>query len=304
VSGADVEAVLQRQEALLPDLGRLVANGDVGGLDLAAQNLPSQRTQRLRQAELPSGDELVARLRAASDGLPFRPDLFAPFLEAVEASRDLAPLAPEALAGSGLGLRLGSLLVEGGNGWLGLVAFRDVRQVAALTALAAQPQTYYLDLKGMTEGLVADFRETAVLRIAIGALVMLGVLGLGLRSFHRLAAVSLPTGAAVAVTVATLLALGEQLNLFHLVALLLVMGIGSDYGLFFTRRPLPDGVLDARDLRAVALCAASTLAVFALLASSGIPVLRAIGGTVAVGVAAAFVFAWLSVPLAPKPRAH
>jgi len=56
VSGADVEAVLQRQEALLPDLGRLVANGDVGVFDLAAKSLPSQRTQRLRLAELPSGD--------------------------------------------------------------------------------------------------------------------------------------------------------------------------------------------------------------------------------------------------------
>jgi len=40
------------------------------------------------------------------------------------------------------------------------------------------------------------------------------------------------------------------------------------------------------------------LVVFGLLASSEIPVLRAIGETVAVGVTAAFVFAWLSAPLA------
>jgi predicted exporter len=298
VAGADVEAVLERQEALLPDLRRLVEAGDIGGFDMAARYLPSRSTQRVRQAELPPREELAMRLRAAAEGLPFRPGLFEPFLDAVEVSRGLAPLEPKALEGSGLVLRLGSLLVEGESGWLGLVTLRDVKRVPTLTALANQPQTYYLDLKGATQDLVADFRETAVLRIGIGGLVMLGVLWLGLRSGRRLAAVIVPMAGAVAVAVAILLIMGERLNLFHLISLLLVVGVGCDYGLFFTRQRSTDGRLDAWDVRAVGLCAASTLVVFGLLASSEIPVLRAIGETVAVGVTAAFVFAWLSAPLA------
>jgi len=50
-----------------------------------------------------------------------------------------------------------------------------------------------------------------------------------------------------------------------------------------------------RTLHAVIVCSLTTLLVFALLATSSIPVLRAIGGTVALGVAFNFVLALLIV---------
>jgi predicted exporter len=298
VSAADVEGVLRREEALLPKLQRLVATGDLGGFDLAARYLPSQRTQAVRRAALPSREDLGARLRSASEGLPFREGLFAPFLDDIEKTRALPPLDLKAVEGTDLGLRLGGLLVEGESGWLGLVTLRDVRNISTLIALANGPQIYYLDLKTATEELVRGFREVALLRVLVGALVTLGALWLGLRSVRRLAAVAVPMVGAVALAVGTLLLLGEPLNLFHLISLLLVVGIGCDYALFFTRQPMAGGQLDRRDVRAVSLCALSTLGVFALLASSAIPVLRAIGGTVSIGVAGSFLFAWLSTPLA------
>jgi predicted exporter len=86
------------------------------------------------------------------------------------------------------------------------------------------------------------------------------------------------------------LALGERLSLFHLVSLLLVLGIGVDYGLFFSR-PDADPDLRRRTLHALLVCCGSALTVFGMLSTSALPALRAIGLTVTLGVAASFIVA-------------
>ncbi|MBV1800279.1 MMPL family transporter [Siccirubricoccus sp. G192] len=124
IQGADAEAVLRRQEELWPVLERLRAAGALAGAELAARLLPSIATQEARRAALPAPGELARRLAAAGAGLPFRPDAFAPFLQAVAASRDLPPLRPENLAGTPLGARLEPLLFQREGRWHGPVALR------------------------------------------------------------------------------------------------------------------------------------------------------------------------------------
>jgi predicted exporter len=94
------------------------------------------------------------------------------------------------------------------------------------------------------------------------------------------------------VVVAILQAAGVSLNLFHLISLMLAAGLGLDYALFF-ERAADDPAEHARTLHAVLACACSTLLVFALLAAAELPVLRAIGAPVALGVLANFVLALL-----------
>nr|WP_233511778.1 MMPL family transporter [Luteimonas weifangensis] len=85
---------------------------------------------------------------------------------------------------------------------------------------------------------------------------------------------------------------GVELTLFHLVALILAAGLGLDYALFFEHAG-DERAAQLRTLHAVIVCSLTTLLVFALLALSSIPVLRAIGSTVALGVAGNFVLALL-----------
>jgi predicted exporter len=91
---------------------------------------------------------------------------------------------------------------------------------------------------------------------------------------------------------AVLRGFGVELNLFHLVALILAAGLGLDYALFFEHAG-DDRAEQLRTLHAVIVCSLTTLLVFCLLALSSIPVLRAIGGTVAIGVFGNFVLALL-----------
>ena len=91
---------------------------------------------------------------------------------------------------------------------------------------------------------------------------------------------------------AVLRAFGVELNLFHLVALILAAGLGLDYALFFDHAG-DDRADQLRTLHALIVCSLMTLLVFSLLGLSSIPVLRAIGTTVTLGVVFNFALALL-----------
>ncbi len=119
-----------------------------------------------------------------------------------------------------------------------------------------------------------------------------GSLFLGLRSARRVLRVMTPVALAILLTAAILSLSGVAFSLFHLLAMLLVAGVGLDYALFFER--YMTGVGDRqRTLRANSLCAVTSVAVFSILAFSDIPVLYGIGVTVAVGVALSLFFAFV-----------
>ncbi len=303
VAAPDAETALRHGEAIAAYLDDRQAEGLLGGYDGAMRYLPSAQTQRQRQASLPDAATLTASLNAALQGLPFKPGLFAPFLDAVVAARTASPLRPEDLRGTLLGTRVNALLVPGARGWTALLPLSGVRDARALAAGLPQDEAsraHYLDLRAETNRLVAGFREATLVRLAWGAALIVAVVWLGLRSWRGVAAALLPVLLALAFTVAALLALGERLSLFHLVSLLLVLGVGVDYGLFFSR-PGADPDSRRRTLHALLVCCGSALTVFGMLSLSALPALRAIGLTVSLGVAASFIAALVAArPLLTK----
>ena len=92
---------------------------------------------------------------------------------------------------------------------------------------------------------------------------------------------------------------GIPLSLFHLVSLILAGGLGLHYALFF-ERDTGDADEQRRTLHATIVCVLSALLVFGMLAWSSIPVLRAIGLTVSLGVAFHFCISILMAPHASK----
>jgi predicted exporter len=303
ITAPDAETALRHGEAIAAYLDDRQAEGLLGGYDGAMRYLPSAHAQQQRQASLPDAATLTANLDAALEGLPFKPGLFAPFLDAVAAARAAPPLRPEDLRGTLLGTRIDALLFPGERGWTALLPLSGVRDAPALAAGLPRDQAsraYYLDLRAETNRLVAGFREATLVRLAWGAALIVAVVWLGLRSWRGVAAALLPVLLALIFTVAVLLALGERLSLFHLVSLLLVLGVGVDYGLFFSR-PGADPDLRRRTLHALLVCCGSALTVFGMLSLSALPALRAIGLTVSLGVAASFIAALVAArPLLTK----
>ena len=292
LDASDAPDALARLERLDTALGALVASGAVSAYDHAARYVPAPATQRTRQARLPDAAALRAALERALRDTPFRPDAFEPFVADVESARAAPVLTLEQAAATPLGARLGMLLNERGKETRALVTFTGVRDPAALRALAAAHGATFLDLKEASETLVAYERARILVSLAIAAVLLVAVVSVALRSRARTLRVLAPMALTTVVVVAALRATGVSLNLFHLISLVLVAGLGLDYALFF-EHAADEPSEQRRTLHAVLVCSLSTLMVFALLAISDLPVLRAIGLPVTIGVVSNFVLALL-----------
>lgn len=291
VDAATAEDVLAREERLAPRLDELVAHRAITGFEDAARYLPSAATQLRRRAKLPDAQMLGAALNRALQGTAFRPGLFEPFVRDVERARRLPPLTPSRVAGTPLELTIGSLLTEQGGRWTGIVTFTDLEDPQAVRRLAAQAgDAQLIDLEQASDDLVARQRARIVWCIGGAAVLLAIVVIAALRSAAHALRVLAPMALTALLTLAVLHAARVALNLFHLIALVLAAGLGLDYGLF-SERSAHDPIGRRRTLHAITVCAAAACTVFAVLASSQLPVLRSIGVTVVLGVVGNFLFA-------------
>jgi predicted exporter len=291
LKGASAEEVLQACEILSPALERLRERKALAGYLPPTQFLPSRQAQLARQEALPAEEVLQAAVAEAQACLPFKAGFFTHFVEDVARSRTMAPLTLQDLEGTALGLRLATQLVDTGKGFLAIIPLagvHDQQAVAAAVAGTAGAAGFALNLREETGRLVREFRNGALNGLGLGLLGIVAALAVGLRSLAGVVRILTPVFLALAIDLAGLLWSGERLSLFHLVSLLLVLGIALDYSLFFNRQGDSEE-FRRRTLHALVLCALSTLLVFGLLAASHIPVLKAIGKTVAFGVLAGFV---------------
>ncbi|HEX7972050.1 MAG TPA: permease-like cell division protein FtsX, partial [Thiobacillus sp.] len=287
------EAALALSEQHQAWLESLVRDGIITGYALAAQSLPSKAAQQARRAALPDSATAGRNLQQALQGLPFRPGSFTPFLRDIERTRTLPPIRRRDLDGSPWAARVDALLTQGQGQWIALAPLSGISQPTRLTAAVDRlgaPGVALLDIKGDTETLLRNARKQAWHLMLAGIATIGLLLGVGLGSAGAAVRTLLPVLAAMLTTTATLLALGIRLNLFHLISLLLVLGIGLNYALFFGRRA-EDPESARRAGLAVGLCGMTSLAAFACLTLTSIPVLRAIGLTVLLGTLYSLFFA-------------
>jgi len=296
ISTANLEDTLQQSEQLAEQLQALIENKIISGYDMASKYLPSQQTQIKRQNYLPNESTLRSALNQAIASLPFDPNQFEPFIQAVGQAKTLAPLRIEELTGTSIGIRVASLVYASNKQWIAMVPLSGLQQEEQILSwLSTQnnPNLSYLNITAASNRLINNYRNAAFDRIKWSVILILLVLIVGLGSFKQVGVAILPVLLAILLDILIiLLGFGERLTLFHLIALLLVFGIGIDYSLFFGRSN------EARHQRlqtayALCVCAISTFTVFAILAFSSTPVLAYLGKTVAIGVVLCFFSAML-----------
>jgi predicted exporter len=285
--GKDREIALEASEAAGAWLREAVGRGWIAGYDVPSNYLPSGKTQQSRRVALPDAATLARNLKLALRDSPFREGLFPPFLEAVERARTGPLLTMEGLRGSAFELKVNAMLFAADDGWAALAPVRGVSRPDELAAAARAAGHELLDLKMESNNLVNSYRDESLRLIALGLFCIALLLAWGLRSLVEATRVLAPVLAAVVLDVAILLLWGKRLSLFNLVALLLVVGIGLNYALFFNR-PATDPDDRQRTLLSLVVCGGTTLAAFGCLAFSQTPVLHAIGVTVTLGAVLSF----------------
>jgi predicted exporter len=302
VTGESEQAVLETAEQVGATLAVLQTEGVLAGFDSPAFYLPSIGAQRVRQQAIPDAATLTRNLAAAADGLPFRAGTFAAFVEDAQAAKRRAPLTAQDLAGTGLGLKLRALLAQRQGRWFAMMPLRNVSNLHFLEAALSKrghSQAVLLDMKRELDELYHGYRLRALGFAVLGVVAIVALLLVTLRSVRRSWDVLAPLAAAVLITAGILLATGARLNIFHLVALLLVVGVGSNYTLFFERGN-PGAADPQRTATSVLFCNLSTVVGFGVLGFATTPVLSAIGTTVAIGAFLSLVFAAILTARVPS----
>jgi predicted exporter len=305
VSGADVESILRGAERAARALQGLVDDKVIGGFENPAFYLPSMATQELRRGSLPNAAALRANLNQALEGLPLSAVKLQPFLEDVEATRHAALVSTRDLAGTTLNAGFDALILHQKDRWNALLPLRgaaagreiDLGRVGAALQEAKLEDAQVLDLKQESDALYAGYLSEAIRFSLAGFLALTVLLLIALRSPLRAARVLAPLVLAVLTVAAALGGAGVHLTILHLVGMLLIVAIGSNYALFFDRQAnAHDGTGEARTLASLVIANASTVIGFGLLSFSQVPVLVALGTTVAPGAFLALLFAAIGAP--------
>ncbi len=295
-AGLGREAVLRSAEKVSTLLQRLVDQGELAGFESPSRYLPSTATQRARQASLPPAGVLQSSLVQAVRGLPVAAPLFAPFLGDAELARTQPLLQAADLDGTSMAMAMQALLVEHNGQWSALLPLTGQAGVninadrirAALTAMNL-PEVVFVDMKAESDRLYAGYLNEATLLSLGGLVAIVGLLLVVFRSLVRVLRVIAPLAAAVVTVTAGLAVSGQPLIILHLVSLLLVVAIGSNYALFFDRSD-SDRPISPSTLASMLFANLTTVAGFGVLAFSNVTLLQAMGVTVAPGVILALLY--------------
>ena len=345
ISGSTQEQVLAAAERAASALQPLVESNAIGGVDSATHLLPSMATQQQRLNVIPPTDELRRRLAEAVQPLPIRPERLQPFLEDAEKARNARPVQRAALDGTTLAVAVDGMLVrrpgtpgapETWSAFLPLHGPRSAPGTAADAAAAIDParikaalpavdagattRTLFVDIKGEADALYSGYLKEAALLSLAGLAAIAVLIAVVLRSVQRMLRVMAPLAGTVLIVMAGLALAGQQLTILHLVGLLLVFAVGSNYALFFSAgteqekaggdkadaastgsvngEPVSGDAANSRPsavspttLASLLFANISAVFGFGILALSSVPVLNAIGATVGPGAVLALVLA-------------
>ena len=315
VSAPDEQSALEGAEHVGAELDGLADSGVISGYQSPAQYLPSLAAQRQRQESLPPPDVLRTRLTQALSGLPLREGRLAPFLHDVEVARTAPPLDAASLDGTSFEALAGALLVREDDGWRALMPLEapflhgrardvDIGRVRRVVSVGAPDDVTVLNLKDQVDAMYSSYLAGAVRLSLAGFAAIVVLLLIALRSLSRMLRVVLPLALAVLTVAACLRLFGAPLTLLHVVGMLLIVAVGSNYALFFDKRfssSSPDtrgagaGRAATSELTLASLLVAncSTVVAFGVLALSSVPVLHDLGETVAPGALLALIYAAL-----------
>ncbi len=273
-------------------LRQAIADGRPDSIGTITDLLPPLSVQQARRDALPDPQTLKQRIAtiAPSAGLTARS--LESFVADVTAARHRAPITMDDYAGTSLGRALAGMVTRIDDQptlVMTLAADQasrlDTPAIEQAIGVVPEARVTVLDIKARTDTLYAGYLAEASRLALAGAAAIIILLAITLRDRRALSGVVLPILGAIVIMLGGFTLGGLSLSLLHLVGLLLVVAIGSNYALVLTRLPDVTGSTDhaAPTLTPLLLANLTTVAGFGVLAASKIPLLSALGTTVGIG---------------------
>jgi predicted exporter len=281
-------------------LERAVEAGALEGLRSLHSFLWSQELQQANRAALAAAPELGPRAERIFSGAGFKAGALSPF-SAWLASEPPPPLRFDDLLASPLADAVRPFLLQLGSEVAVVTYLQGIRDVEAVrAALAGLPGVHYFDQKAFLDDVYREFRSTTIAQIFIGNLLVIALLIGRYRRLRPALAAFLPSLLVALFLLAFFALTHTEVNLLHAISLVMVTGMGVDYGVFVIDTARSRIAMGAT-LLAVLLCCLTTVFTFGALAVSRHPALAAIGVTTGLGLLLAFALAPVALLLSGEP---
>ena len=280
VQCTSIEDCLQKEEALKPTLQILMNSNEIGGIQALSDVLPS--VQRQNKNHLLVKELYNKKLESLYQAISLSSE------QVERAELILRGLSNRTLSFQSWDNQLGNQVwknrvVKLTNGDVGgtiisLSGKITDSAVQQLTALSINDDSItFVDRVKDISDLLENYRENSIIWLTLAYLFVFMVLLFRYRS--RIWRIGLALAIVPALTLAIVSQIELGINLFHLMALVLVLGIGIDMGIF---------LIETNEANttwlAVSLSAYTSLFAFGLLTLSNIPVLHHFGITVLIGL--------------------
>jgi predicted exporter len=288
VKAENEELLLQRLEQLSRTFSKWTESGNIKNVQMISQFVPSIQTQKENYQLITSlyqqqGEMLAEKLN---------------FTELIEFDRAFKPLLVEEYLNSAVSKPLGFLwLGEVAGKTVSVVVLSDIKNPMLVENLVAN-HSYLsvLDKPAEISAIFANYR-VFISKMLVAAYFVIALLLLWRYGAKLAFKVIIPPFIAGLVALAITVVFAIPITIFNLLALLLVLGIGIDYTLFFAEQK--EQIKSENTLLAITLSAITTVLSFGLLALSETQAIHGFGVTVFAGI----VVAWLLAPLAMNSEA-
>lgn len=285
--GFSPDEVMRRSEGLLPRLEELVDRRIIGGYRSLSALLPSETQQRQvlgRLAEL-DGARIGDSIRAAARENGFRPAVFEQYIGRLQEALSLrAPATiPEISA---------RFLRSTPEGWMAVTYLYPRERWGRSIA----PDLRALEGKGLTltgvnvvsSALRTTARRDALRATIAGTIIVFAALAIGFRSVSRAGLLFVPFLAGGVCMFGVMAALKLDFNFINIFVGLMLIGVGTDYGVYMLQRFLEDrhGFVESapRTAKAVTMAALTTIVGYGSFAFSHYPGLQSLGYASTLGV--------------------
>lgn len=280
---------------------RLQSNGAAHSLVSLAALLPplSEQAENRRRWqsfwEGPEGLEILVTLDREAAALQFHAAAFQPFRESL--AKPALPVTPTALREVGLGAIVDSLVTKLDDGRVGVLSLipETAESLTAVETALVGLEDVQLVAQGRFRRDVSAAIEHDFTRFILSAgLVVIALLTILFRRPKKILVALVPVATGLTMMFGIMGAVGWSFNLFNIIAAILVIGLGVDYGIFMVHRQ--DEGVDRSTEQAVLVSGLTTLAGFGALVLARHPALHSIGVTVLLGIGTAIPAALWVIP--------
>jgi predicted exporter len=287
---ADANAAVALSDAVQVRLRPAIDAAALDGTRSLHDLLWGEALQRRNLAAIESEPGLPTRVRDAFVAEGFREDALLPFERALAAGAP-PPLTLADLRASPLADLVAPYVFAFGDRVAVVTYLQGLRDAQSVReAVADLDGVHWIDQKRFVDDVYAEFRRTTLQQMLVGGGLVLLLLVIRYRSWRPVVAAFLPSGLVALLLLELFSLAGTPLNLLHVMSLVLVMGMGVDYGVFLVDSAGDREHFGATMLSLLMSCL-TTAFVFGALTFSSQPALQAIGSTTSIGVLLSFLLA-------------